>query len=1034
MAKLTLNGAEALAEIKKLISEINQLKAASKTMSKATASNFTAIEASIINVKSKVGLLSNKLNYLNAIIKKQNSELSKNTTQLNKNSKAVDKLEKEVKQLTNENKKLSSSQKGVNLSFKNLIKGGFLLKAIELAKNLAADVYENIKTFDSLSFTLEKITKDSFNYENSQRFLLRITQAYGVELVTTTKRWSRFLAAAQESGLALRDAENIFESMTKASAALGLETDELTSVYLALEQMLSKGKVSTEELRRQLGERLPGAMGIMASSIGVTIPELDKMLKKGEILSAEVLPDFARAVERAYGIENAERIETLVAKQNRLTASWQTFIKNISEGDSVIKKVLGGFLDLLTKAADAYSYLFSDDAQKLRLDLSIEEGTIEKQLEESSKNFVERTGGLELEASLKFREDKLNDALKIAVGDERKVIEEGIDEIARIRAEKDKMSVERSKEIAREQIAVAYDQYKEAKKIYEQELEDQKQRDSEVKKPGQIDFNDYAGQIEEARKSLIIFEARYNIFRKLVDESDVKFIANDDDVTKTQKRLRDIKDYSIKIINEIAGYVSDYNLTLFEDDTLNIKERLNALKKSVQQQILISRNLLKQQEIDTEAKFKREVDETNKAVSKGTLSRQKANDFIKALEKEKNQFLVLQAQKTGNEIAQINIDAADKINKLSSSEFSSNKIGVVEDSFNKRIILAKKEFDQSRKTNEDRKRLESELAQAAIDSTNAIIDAKVELLRDEIRILELSGNANSEYIAKLNREINKLESNKQISPPIDTADWDRVLNESIDLAREFVGSVGDIFDAQFARKIENINAEIEAEEYKYDKLIALAEGDDEQQQTLERNKEDRIKKLEAKRLKQQQKQAKVNKAFAIAEIGINTARAIIGIWADFPKFDFGATAAIMSGVVGALGATQIAAVLSQPIPKYKDGVENLGSDQIAMINDGSFKEYIERNGRILSTDKKDAVVSLKKGDTVFKNYDDMASKSNLFKINASTSSQPLKNDKMLRDVTESIIDGFKKSKIDSTININQDSSDSSYRERMSMWN
>ena len=61
--------------------------------------------------------------------------------------------------------------------------------------------------------------------------------------------------------------------------------------------------------------------------------ELDKMLKAGEVLSAEVLPKFARAVELAYDIENVERINTLVAAQNRLTKSWQLFIKNITEGD-----------------------------------------------------------------------------------------------------------------------------------------------------------------------------------------------------------------------------------------------------------------------------------------------------------------------------------------------------------------------------------------------------------------------------------------------------------------------------------------------------------------------------------------------------------------------------------------------------------------------------------------------------------------------------------------------------------------------------
>ena len=103
-----------------------------------------------------------------------------------------------------------------------------------------------------------------------------LTESFGVSLVATTERWIKFKEAAQLSGLTLLQTEDIFRSMTKTSAVLGLNTDELKGIYLALEQMMSKGKVTTEELRRQLGERLPGAMGIMAKAVGVTIPNLIK--------------------------------------------------------------------------------------------------------------------------------------------------------------------------------------------------------------------------------------------------------------------------------------------------------------------------------------------------------------------------------------------------------------------------------------------------------------------------------------------------------------------------------------------------------------------------------------------------------------------------------------------------------------------------------------------------------------------------------------------------------------------------------------
>jgi tape measure domain-containing protein len=67
----------------------------------------------------------------------------------------------------------------------------------------------------------------------------------------------------------------------------------------ALTQMIGKGKISAEELRGQLGEALPSAMGIMAKSLGVTTQQLDKMMANGELMAADVLPKFATEMEKA---------------------------------------------------------------------------------------------------------------------------------------------------------------------------------------------------------------------------------------------------------------------------------------------------------------------------------------------------------------------------------------------------------------------------------------------------------------------------------------------------------------------------------------------------------------------------------------------------------------------------------------------------------------------------------------------------------------------------------------------------------------
>lgn len=99
----------------------------------------------------------------------------------------------------------------------------------------------------------------------------------------------------------------IFESVAVASRVMGLSTDNTAGAMLALGQMASKGKVQAEELRGQLGERIPGAFGIAARAMGVTTKELDKMMERGDVVAEQFLPKFADELMKTFGpgLENA---------------------------------------------------------------------------------------------------------------------------------------------------------------------------------------------------------------------------------------------------------------------------------------------------------------------------------------------------------------------------------------------------------------------------------------------------------------------------------------------------------------------------------------------------------------------------------------------------------------------------------------------------------------------------------------------------------------------------------------------------------
>ena len=92
------------------------------------------------------------------------------------------------------------------------------------------------------------------------------------------------------------------------------------------------------------------------------------------------------------------------------------------------------------------------------------------------------------------------------------------------------------------------------------------------------------------------------------------------------------------------------------------------------------------------------------------------------------------------------------------------------------------------------------------------------------------------------------------------------------------------------------------------------------------------KELEDKKLTLKRKAAAVEKAQAAFDIALNTALAIMRIWADVPKVDFGATTVALTAVAAAIGAAQLAMVLSKPLPKYAKGRKG-GKGEYAMVGE-----------------------------------------------------------------------------------------------------
>lgn len=147
----------------------------------------------------------------------------------------------------------------------------------------------------------------------------------GISLEDAGQSFSRFAANVKGTTLEGKQAQDIFIGVSEAAAAMGLSGYQVSRAFLALEQMMSKGTVQSEELRGQLSEQIPGAYQTAAKAMGVTTRELAKMLKNGDVLATDLLPKLAAEWHKTFGPAAEKNAQRLTGALAALESSWFRF-------------------------------------------------------------------------------------------------------------------------------------------------------------------------------------------------------------------------------------------------------------------------------------------------------------------------------------------------------------------------------------------------------------------------------------------------------------------------------------------------------------------------------------------------------------------------------------------------------------------------------------------------------------------------------------------------------------------------------------
>ena len=733
---------------------------------------------------------------------------------------------------------------------------------------LGKNIFETTKELMSLDGAMKLVTKTTENFANQQVFLQRISEAYGVEISALQKQFTQFYVSASDkiSGTAI---QNIFESVAKSSAKMGLSVESQDRAFLALNQMMSKGTVTAEELRGQLGEALPGAFGIMARAMGVTEKQLGKMMKDGKVIASEVLPLFAKELEKTYGVENVKRVDNLAAAQTRFSNAWKNFVRSLDSDGNKLSKFFSSILNITTDLVKGVEVIFESSETKR---LNVLKGLRDKGYSET------------LEYYKNNKEATENDMILHKQYNANKIVE--------FNKEK-KQIVERAKLFSQK-----FGERSFSKTIGGENQEDRVKAEANLKKDmerlkaiSQVSQK-YAGEISAINQLLAKRPASSKENEELTKEQQKSL----------EERLKNQYEYNKAQLNLQLAKID----SLVNNEDLYYTDRLTALDAD-----LIKRTEIANLDYKEELRLAKDSSEKKKTAL--------INFQIEQLK------LIEDYNKKKNNLEKLDLDPITTLNKSKSADgikdvADSAKTATKElENTAEAVEKTRKQLEDLKKTTEDwLGSFSTEFLQnSGLGSLETFFDGTFD------KLLEGAQTTEEKFAVTFN-----------------------AIAESAQEMFNFISNASQAnFDAEYARL-----------ESQKDVALKFAGDSATSKKKIEEDYEKKKKEIANRENKAKQKQA-------IFNIAIDTAQAIVGLWAK-PGFPMAIPLAI---AVGALGAAQIGMVAAQKIPQYFDGGVHGGG--LAMINDAGGSNYVETvvtpDGKVQQFKGRDVVTDLPKGTEIF---------------------------------------------------------------------
>jgi tape measure domain-containing protein len=737
----------------------------------------------------------------------------------------------------------------------------------------------------------------------------------GLTIMDTAEGLASFGIAAKQAGFSAQKSEKLFIQVATGLRAAGASSLQTQRAFYALQQMMSKGVVAAEELRRQLGESLPGASDLMTKAYNRLHPaanltnlEFTKLLETGKIISKDILPVFAQVIEETFAPALAGKQNSLDAALNKVNNEILKLKLNIGNADwfKSAANVIGTSLfelnavlssESLSTLDKIYASLFVGDPEKTKRTVGafdmIQSAVDEYNSKVGQAITTNNVFGDALEKNsekYKALNEKERDLYKKKTNDEIEANKEIIKSSKELLKENDAI-VEAKKKMFEENIKTAT-QGKTAIQAYAIEQKLLKDLSAELKKITENRTDDEK-QAETAAANAISRN-------EFLEASLIEFYNLDEELNDQQKKRKEESDEAEK--------------QRLKDDVYRAQARVELAMKGSQEENEARAQLAEKQmnldvflaKSDAQAQLARVIGEkeSNKQIED---SRRKLADLLSEL---------------NEEAVDIDPNLIKRINKEISTLKEIFSDTVIEDEIIPSEDIALKAIDKQLEIwRENKQAITRAIATPYLTATELEIADTILKYKELIKLTEENSEERKLLEEALQKELDNIKDRaaekdkRRNEQNIREAARmvSRVASEIAQISQSFSEAERDIMKNNLDASMNMLNAKLQAgliSEREYNEQINLI----------------------------RKKQFKIDQDAAIAKVQIDTALAILNLFTQMNPF----LALGLTPVIIGIADQQVTAIKSAPMPTFHDGGIDIGGDAKKTSGELKSDEFIAK--------------------------------------------------------------------------------------------